>query len=71
MVICVAIASSEKLSLNEGDYDGQVFNGKPQGYGTMKYKDGGKYVGNWLDGQRHGDGILFIFNFASLNIYPK
>ena len=28
------------------------------GYGTYIYEDGRQYVGEWKDGERHGQGIL-------------
>ena len=30
--------------------------GKISGFGTLKYADGDKYIGNWLDGKMHGQG---------------
>ena len=36
--------------------------------GTMEYKDGGKYVGNWLNGERHGYGLI---NKLFRNLYNK
>ena len=38
-----------------GEFDGK---GKRSGNGVIVYKDGRKYDGQWLDGKRHGHGVL-------------
>lgn len=38
-------------------YEGETKNGKPRGNGTMYYVSGGKYMGQWVDGLRHGHGV--------------
>ena len=39
-----------------GKYEGNIENNHPQGYGVLKYYDGGLYKGNWLNGLKHGKG---------------
>ena len=52
-------------------YHGQVetlwFNGRPykrqqHGYGTFTYPDGKKYVGEWKNGKKHGQGTYTLAN---------
>tara|TARA_B100000945_G_scaffold105810_1_gene83827 strand:- start:94 stop:486 length:393 start_codon:yes stop_codon:yes gene_type:complete len=38
-------------------YKGDVVVGKPHGFGTVVYPDGNKYVGYWMNGLFHGQGI--------------
>ncbi len=38
-------------------YIGDVMIGKPHGIGTVVYPDGNKYVGEWMNGLFHGQGI--------------
>jgi hypothetical protein len=35
-------------------------NGKFHGYGTLSYKGGVKYVGEFKEGKRHGKGSLYL-----------
>ena len=39
------------------EYNGDVVIGKPHGVGTVVYPDGNKYVGEWMNGLFHGQGI--------------
>ena len=41
-------------------YKGDVVIGKPHGVGTVGYPDGNKYVGEWMNGLFHGQGIYTI-----------
>ena len=41
-------------------YKGDVVIGKPHGVGTVVYPDGNKYVGEWMNGLFHGQGIYTI-----------
>ena len=41
-------------------YKGDVVVGKPHGFGTVVYPDGNKYVGYWMNGLFHGQGIYTI-----------
>ena len=42
------------------EYNGDVVIGKPHGVGTVVYPDGNKYVGEWMNGLFHGQGIYTI-----------
>ena len=41
-------------------YKGDVVIGRPHGVGTLVYPDGNKYVGEFLNGLFHGQGIYTI-----------
>jgi len=41
---------------NEGKYEGEIENWKPNGIGNITYLIGIKYVGEWKDGKEHGQG---------------
>ena len=41
-------------------YKGDVVIGKPHGVGTLVYPDGNKYVGEWINGLFHGQGIYTV-----------
>ena len=41
-------------------YKGDVVIGRPHGVGTLVYPDGNKYVGAWINGLFHGQGIYTI-----------
>ena len=41
---------------NEGKYEGEIENWKPNGIGNITYLIGIKYVGEWKDGGSHGQG---------------
>ena len=52
-----AIAKDKKIIFPNGDhYEGEAKKGIPNGFGTMFYINGNKYVGNWIDGKRSGTG---------------
>ena len=40
-----------------GEYQGEMFRGKPWGKGTTTYPNGDKYEGNYAKGKRQGYGI--------------
>ena len=42
------------------EYNGDVVIGKPHGVGTVVYPDGNKYVGEFMNGLFHGQGIYTI-----------
>ena len=46
-------------SNNRVSYDGDWVNGKRDGYGTITWKDGDKYVGNWKDDKENGYGTYY------------
>ena len=41
---------------NEGKYEGEIENWKPNGIGNITYPDGIKYVGEWKNGKYNGQG---------------
>ena len=43
-------------------YEGYFKNGKPNGYGKCFYENGNYYIGEFLDGVRHGKGIIYYQN---------
>ena len=45
---------------NHAKFKGDVVIGKPHGVGTIVYPDGNKYVGEWMSGLFHGQGIFTI-----------
>lgn len=47
-------------------YDGDMKDGKPEGYGRAFYRDGRIYEGEWKDAQPHGQGKLY---YANLNLW--
>ncbi|KAF2718349.1 cysteine proteinase [Polychaeton citri CBS 116435] len=47
------------ISVQGDNYTGAFFNGQYHGKGKMIYaKDGRVYEGDWVDGKRHGQGVL-------------
>jgi len=44
------------------NYEGEMKNGKPDGNGTMIYKNGDKYEGAWVKGQMEGIGTMLYIN---------
>jgi len=43
-------------------YKGEISNGKPNRTGTGTYPNGRKYVGDWKDNRRHGQGTSTFSN---------
>jgi len=52
---------------NEVKYEGEIENGEPNGIGNITYHIGIKYVGEWKDGRKHGQGTYT--QYGSL-LYP-
>jgi len=50
-------AALTTLKMRGGKYVGQVQEGKPHGWGKLKFRTGEVYEGNWEDGCRHGRGM--------------
>jgi hypothetical protein len=46
------------MSWGQGDYSGEIRDGKPHGKGNMKYPNGQYFTGQWVRGKRHGGGVL-------------
>lgn len=44
------------------EYRGFWKNGKMDGSGLRRYKDGGVYIGKWKNGLRHGYGLMWYSN---------
>ena len=51
------IVYPENNKSNILSYKGEIVNGKPSGKGTVIWKNGSKYVGNWENGLRNGYGV--------------
>ena len=49
-----------KIDEKGDEYSGERLNEKPDGHGTMFYKDGSVYVGLWQDGRYNGKGQLIV-----------
>ena len=48
-----------KATVGNGNlYEGEWYDGCPNGYGTMKYSTGSIYSGQWLCGKRKGRGSM-------------
>lgn len=50
-------AVGEDRDTFEGEYDGSFRHGRMHGRGNLELSHGGKYVGDWLDGLPHGQGV--------------
>jgi hypothetical protein len=48
---------SGQLTFGNGTFEGQIENGKADGYGAWTHPDGTKYIGEWKEGKRNGEGI--------------
>jgi hypothetical protein len=61
---------AQRINFSSGTYVGKLDNisgygvQKPHGEGTMTYKDGGEYVGNWKHGKRSGLGKMTYAKYA-------
>ncbi len=54
------LAHGEGVSKGQNIYEGEFKKGLPNGEGTIFYADGGKYIGDWDDGLRDGEGKYII-----------
>ena len=52
----------QKLILGDGDYEGEVKDGVPNGKGKLVKGADQWYEGDFLDGKKHGKGTLFLPN---------
>ena len=43
-------------------YEGEFFNGYPEGHGTTYYKNGDRYLGQWKNHAPHGRGTMYFRN---------
>lgn len=57
------MATAQKIVLgsctthDDGQYKGQMMNGKPNGKGNTVFKNGDSYVGEYIKGKRDGYGV--------------
>jgi len=70
------VPTTETITWGNGSYTGELDNGKPHGYGSIKYKDGYIFEGQWIHGKKNGNGILtypsgaqYIGEWKEDNIY--
>ena len=56
----------EKIRYPFGEYDGEVINEKPNGYGTMRFNSGERHEGRFSDGLLDGSGKIFFVNGSIL-----
>jgi hypothetical protein len=54
--ICAMTYARIQEWLDEGNYTGDLKDGKPHGQGTITYANGNKYAGEWRNGLRNGQG---------------
>ena len=60
------VSSRVDVELPSGRYVGNIKDGKPSSYGEMYYNNGGKYVGQWEEGQWSGEGC-YVSSSDSIN----
>ena len=48
------------LNLENGRYEGEVKNGKPEGKGILYCKNGNRYEGDFKNGKKEGKGIFYF-----------
>ena len=60
----MSFCNNFKLYYKNGDlkYEGELKNGKLNGYGTQYFKDGQIYVGEFKNNKKHGFGIEYYIN---------
>ena len=58
---------SNKKLFEDGQYEGIIINGKREIRGTMKYKNGSIYKGQWKNDKWHGKGIYRTQNYNNPN----
>ena len=46
------------LNKNNDIYKGHFLNNKKNGKGVLYYNDGSKYIGNWIDNFKSGEGFV-------------
>ena len=54
IILSVLLLSSFLISCEEETYVGEMENRKYHGQGTLTFRDGDKYVGEWKDGKENG-----------------
>jgi hypothetical protein len=60
-MVTIVASDSRVLTVRIGNqYTGEVRDGKPEGQGTVFFKDGGRYEGEFKAGKKDGQGFLFF-----------
>ncbi len=62
MILLLAACGTRTLSWQNGTYEGEVSDGKPDGYGVWTGKDQSRYSGFWSEGKRSGNGTYIWKN---------
>jgi hypothetical protein len=59
--------TSQIIFMSDLVYDGEVVNGKPEGFGKLSFGENRpRYIGSWKNGRYHGAGTLFDFSGKTL-----
>lgn len=58
-----------KVQFAEGEYIGQISNGKANGFGYLKYTEGGFYIGEWQDNCQTGIGAKSVKQYNALGTF--
>ncbi len=58
-----------KVQFAEGEYIGQISNGKANGFGYLKYNEGGFYIGEWKDNCQTGIGAKSVKQYNALGTF--
>jgi len=53
-------AESAPIEYLGGTYTGEMFDGIPDGRGTLSVSGGSRYVGQWQGGKTHGQGVMIF-----------
>ena len=59
---------SRRKRYKDGQFEGIIINGKRELRGIMKYKNGGKYEGQWKNDKRNGKGVFISQNYNNPNL---
>ena len=60
-----------ETTLTNGKYVGEFKDDKPNGQGTLKYRDGSQYVGEFKDGHRNGQGTHTVRNWTYVGEFKR
>lgn len=71
-LLVAQLSFAEELHASNYDYTGSVKNGKQNGYGVCRYKNGNVYYGFWSDGYKEGLGrIEFADGTMDFGVWKK
>ena len=56
----------DALPVQDGEYEGSIWDGQPNGEGVARYQSGNAYQGTFFRGLRHGSGCM---NYVSGDLY--